>query len=73
MPPVILRLQILPLREHVLVRLHLRPCLGPFEAIPLELADEVVEDKGVGSLVAILWQDTDQQQIHDVRLMPIWF
>ena len=64
-------LQVLPLGEDTLVRLHLGTCDGPFEAIGLELTDEVVEDQGVGTLAAVLGQDADQQQVDGVGLVPL--
>ena len=54
-------LQVLPLRADGLVALHLRHGLGIAETIALELLDEVVEDEGVGTLLAILGQHTYQQ------------
>lgn len=64
-------LQILPLGENTLVTLHLRTRLSPVEAIGLELADEVVEDEGVGTLTTIFGQYTDKQEIDGVSLVPL--
>ena len=65
------RLQILPLGEYTLIALHLRTRLSPVEAIGLELADEVVEDEGVGTLTTIFGQYTDEQEIDGVSLVPL--
>ena len=70
MATVVPRLQILPLRKHAHVRLHLRTCDGPFEVVGLELTDEVVEDQGVGPLVAVFGQDADEQEVDGVGLVP---
>ena len=51
-------LQILPLRAHGLVVLHLRHGLGIAEAIALELLNQVIEDEGIGTFLAILRQHT---------------
>lgn len=53
--------QILPLREHTLVGLHLRTCLGPFEIVTLEPADQVVEDQGIGTLTTVFGRHAYQQ------------
>ena len=63
-------IEVLPLREDTLVGLHLRTCFCPDEAIGLELTDEVVEDQGVGALATVLGQDTDEQQVDGVGLVP---
>ena len=64
-------LQILPLRADGLVVLHLRHGLGIAETIALELLDEVVEDEGVGTLLAILGQHTNQQEVDGIGLVPL--
>ena len=51
-------LQILPLRADSLVVLHLWHGLSIAEAIALELLYQVVEDEGVGTLLAIFGQHT---------------
>ena len=67
---MVLRFQVLPLAEHPFVGFHLGHCLCPFEAILAIIADKIVEDKCVGALRAILWEYTDEQQIHRVGLVP---
>ena len=70
MPTVLCALQILPLREDTLVGLHLRSCLGPLKTIATELSDQVIEDQRIGTLRAVFWQNTDEQQVDNVCLMP---
>ena len=38
--------------------------------VALEPADEVVEDKGVGSLAAVFRQNADEQQVDKGGLVP---
>jgi hypothetical protein len=38
--------------------------------IALEPADEIIEDEGIGSLGAVFWQYTDEQQIDKWSTMP---
>ena len=64
-------LQVLPLRADGLVAFHLRHGLGIAETIALELLDEVVEDEGVGTLLAILRQHTNQQEVDGIGLVPL--
>ena len=64
-------LQVLPLRADGLVAFHLRHGLGIAETIALELLDEVVEDEGVGTLLAILGQHTNQQEVDGIGLVPL--
>ena len=52
--------QILPLREYTLVGLHLRSRFGPFKAIALELANQVVENQSIGAFATILGQHAYQ-------------
>ena len=63
-------LEILPLREYALVRLHLWSGLGPLEAITLELTNQIVEDERVGTLAAIFWQYAYQQQVDGIGVVP---
>ena len=64
-------LQILPLRAHTLIRLHLRHCLRILEAIALEPLYQVIEDERVGTFGPIFWQHTNQQQVNHLGLMPL--
>ena len=58
-----MRIEVLPVREHTLVGLHLRTGHRPLEAIALEPADEIVEDEGIGTLATVLGQHADEQQV----------
>ena len=66
-----LAVQILPLRLYGQVALHLGHGVSPLEAVTLELVDEVVENQGVGTLRTVLGQYAYQQQVNDVRLVPL--
>ena len=64
-------LQILPLGEYPLVGLHLWTSLGPVETVGLELTDEIVENKGIGTLATIFGQHTNEQEVDSIGLVPL--
>ena len=66
---MLFRLQVLPMAEHRLVGFHLRHGLGPVVSIIPESLYEIIEDQSVGTLCAIFWQHTDQQQVDGIRAM----
>jgi hypothetical protein len=51
-------LKILPLCLYGGVAFHVNMGLAPFEVILLVNGDEVVEEQGVGTFRAVLWQHT---------------
>ena len=70
MPSVLFGFEILPLVKHAMVGLHLWHGLGPFESIATVPADEIIEDKCVGSLHAVFGQHGNEQQVYRVGLVP---
>ena len=53
-------LNILPLALNLVVALHLNLRLSPFKAVSLTAGDNIIEDKGIGTLLPILRQYTDE-------------
>ena len=64
-------LQILPLALYLLVGLHLDIRLAPLEAILLIDGDEVVEQQGIGTLLLVFGQNTDEHQVEALGLMEL--
>ena len=65
------RLQVLPLRQHAFVVFHLGASDRPLEVVSLEPTYQVIENQRIGTLGAILRQHPDEQQVNDVRLVPL--
>ena len=64
-------LQILPLALYFFVGFHFDIGLAPLEAVLLVDGNEVVEQQGIGTLLLVFRQNTNEHQVETLRLMEL--